>query len=71
MSTANEFLAARDLLIRHRDNYELAYREFQWPRSADFNWALDYFDGMARGNNRMALRIVDDEGVESARARNA
>ena len=41
MSTANEFLAARDLLIRHRDNYELAYREFQWPRSADFNWALD------------------------------
>jgi acetyl-CoA synthetase len=66
MSTANEFLAARDLLIRHRDNYELAYREFQWPRTADFNWALDYFDGMASGNNRMALRIVDDEGVESA-----
>jgi acetyl-CoA synthetase len=33
-----------------------------WPAPRHFNWALEYFDRMARGNERPALRVVDDAG---------
>jgi len=56
-----EFNAARDFLLSHRDDYETAYREFQWPRPETFNWALDWFDAIAAGNDRPALWIVDDD----------
>ena len=58
------FLAARDFLLAHRDDYETAYRGFRWPQLDTFNWALDYFDVYARGNAKPALRIVDDSGPE-------
>ncbi|MGH6675635.1 MAG: AMP-binding protein, partial [Xanthobacteraceae bacterium] len=61
-SNAAPFVAARDFLLRHRDDYETAYREFQWPKLDRFNWALDYFDVMARENANPALWLVD-EGV--------
>ncbi|QLH48352.1 MAG: hypothetical protein HWD57_19590 [Candidatus Accumulibacter cognatus] len=38
------FVQARDFLLAHRTDYETAYRDFQWPQLAEFNWALDYFD---------------------------
>lgn len=57
--TAQAFLDARDFLLRHRTDYDTAYREFRWPHVESFNWALDYFDPMARGNARPALWIVD------------
>ncbi|KVA72983.1 AMP-binding protein [Burkholderia ubonensis] len=57
--TAQAFLDARDFLLRHRTDYETAYRDFQWPAPDPFNWALDYFDVMARGNDKPALWIVD------------
>jgi acetyl-CoA synthetase len=53
-----EFLRARDFLLCHRHDYETAYREFVWPELDRFNWALDYFDRMAEGNPRPALRIL-------------
>ena len=56
------FLQARDYLIANRTDYETAYRGFRWPKLDRFNWALDYFDAMARGNDALALRVVDDEG---------
>jgi len=56
------FRAARDRLLALREDYTEACREFRWPRPASFNWALDYFDPMARDNRRTALWIVDDEG---------
>jgi acetyl-CoA synthetase len=56
-----EFKAARDFLLSHRGDYETAYREFQWPRPETFNWALDWFDTIAAGNDRPALWIVDDD----------
>ena len=59
----SDFLQARNLLFKHRENYEAAYREFGWPNLEKFNWALDYFDAMARGNNRVALHVVDDAGA--------
>jgi acetyl-CoA synthetase len=38
------FLAARDLLLEHRSDYEAAVRAFRWPKLERFNWALDHFD---------------------------
>lgn len=58
------FLQARDLLITYREDYEAAYRQFVWPQFETFNWALDYFDVYARGNQRPALRIIEEDGSE-------
>ena len=63
--SADEFLKARDFLIAHRTDYEVAYRDFQWPQLTQFNWALDYFDAYAKNNTRPALWIVDDTGAET------
>jgi acetyl-CoA synthetase len=55
------FRAARDLLLRHRDDYDAARREFTWPELDEFNWALDWFDVIAGEHpDRVALRIVGD-----------
>ena len=59
MSSAKSFVDARDLLLRHRTDYDRAYAEFRWPMLGDFNWALDYFDVIAVGNENTALWIVD------------
>lgn len=60
-----EFRAARDFLLRHREEYRAAYDGFVWPRPRQFNWALDWFDTIARGNDRVALHIVEEEGTET------
>src|SRR5580765_1336654 len=60
----DRFLAARDFLLRHRDDYDTAYRDFRWPELTTFNWALDYFDVMAAGNTRTALHVIEDDGSE-------
>ena len=62
---AAAFFAARDFLLRHREDYETAYRAFEWPELDRFNWALDYFDVMARDNAQPALWLVDEDGCES------
>jgi acetyl-CoA synthetase len=59
--SAPAFRAARDLLLRHRDDYAAAKREFSWPALEEFNWALDWFDVIAAEHpDRPALRIVAD-----------
>lgn len=58
------FRAARDTLLRHRTEYETARAEFAWPRPEHFNWALDWFDRIAEGNERLALHIVEEDGEE-------
>ena len=67
-SAAAAFLAARDFLLRHRDDAERARRDFRWPRLERFNWALDHFDPMARGNDAPALWIVNESGAEIVRS---
>src|ERR1700748_797323 len=57
---AASFLAAREFLLRHREDYTTAYRDFRWPQLDRFNWALDYFDPMARGNQQPALWLVNE-----------
>ena len=58
------FISARDFLLRQREDYALAYRDFAWPKLDRFNWALDYFDAMARNNAQPALWLVDENGSE-------
>lgn len=59
------FLAARDFLFRHREDYATAKRDFRWPQLSTFNWVLDYFDGYARENpGKTALWIVEEDGSE-------
>ena len=58
------FLESRDFLLARRTDYELARSGFIWPRAPDFNWALDYFDAMAAGNDNQALWIVEESGDE-------
>ncbi|MEX6504279.1 AMP-binding protein [Pseudomonas zhanjiangensis] len=58
------FLAARDFLLAQRSDYATAVREFRWPQLEAFNWALDYFDAMAAGNQAPALWIVEEDGSE-------
>ncbi len=58
------FLQARDFLFAHREDYEGAYRQFRWPKLTQFNWALDYFDAFAGGNDHAALWIVEEDGSE-------
>ncbi|HEY3911667.1 MAG TPA: AMP-binding protein [Stellaceae bacterium] len=63
--SAAAFLEARDFLLAHRLDYQTAYRDFRWPVLDRFNWALDYFDPMAQGNDRPGLWIVDEGGAET------
>jgi acetyl-CoA synthetase len=65
MNDAHAFIEARDFLFAHRTDYDTAYRDFRWPSLDRFNWALDYFDPMARGNDAPALHIVDESGGET------
>lgn len=63
MTTA-AFRSARDFLLQHREDYATAYDGFGWPRPDRFNWALDWFDVIAEGNDRTALHIVEEDGSE-------
>ncbi|WFB06854.1 AMP-binding protein [Streptomyces sp. LX-29] len=60
-----DFRAARDFLLRHREDYATAYEGFSWPRPETFNWALDWFDRIAEGNDRTALHLVEEDGRET------
>jgi acetyl-CoA synthetase len=63
-SDAAAFRSARDLLLRHRDDYDAARAEFAWPELGEFNWALDWFDAIAAEHpDRTALRIVTASGT--------
>ena len=63
MTTA-AFRDARDFLVAHREDYAEAAAQFRWPELGAFNWALDWFDVVAAGNDRPALWIVEEDGTE-------
>lgn len=64
MNDIDSFLRARDFLLAHRTDYDAARKGFQWPQLDNFNWALDYFDRLAEGNDRPALWIIEESGSE-------
>ncbi|MFK4498343.1 acetyl-CoA synthetase [Bradyrhizobium japonicum] len=56
------FQDARAFLLKHRTEYETAVKDFRWPDPVPFNWALDWFDELAKdadAKDRPALWIVD------------
>ena len=66
MTELERFLAARDQLQALSADYNRAVSEFKWPELASFNWALDYFDHIARDNHAPALRILEESGAEAS-----
>jgi acetyl-CoA synthetase len=64
MDNGERFRAARDLLLRLRDDLAAAGREFQWPRFEEFNWVRDYFDVLSHDNHDLALRVVGTGDTE-------
>jgi acetyl-CoA synthetase len=56
----NELREARDFLLAHRTDYATAHAGFAWPRLERFNFALDWFDAVARERDGEALRILSD-----------
>ncbi|GAA4590464.1 AMP-binding protein [Planotetraspora phitsanulokensis] len=63
MDATSAYRASRDQLLSMRGDYRRAVAEFQWPQLGDrFNWAVDWFDAIARGNDRPALVIVEEDG---------
>ena len=67
-TSTHNFLAARDALLAQRLDPAAAHRDFRWPVLDEFNWALDYFDVQARGNDAPALHIVGEDGSEVLRS---
>ena len=62
------YRAARDLLLELREDPAQAAERFAWPDVGDrFNWAVDWFDAIARGNHRPALVIVEQDGSSQQR----
>jgi acetyl-CoA synthetase len=60
----NAFIDLRDRLLSGTIPPAEAVDSFRWAPGPHFNWALDYFDQVARENPRPALRVVDDAGYD-------
>ncbi|WP_433599269.1 AMP-binding protein [Nocardia sp. CA-135953] len=55
--------AARDRLHALRTSYDEARTAFSWPDvGSNFNFAHDWFDSFARGNDQPGLVIVEEDG---------
>ena len=54
--------ALRDGLLENREDWEAACASFAWPVLDEFNWALDWFDAFARGNDAVGLLVVEADG---------
>lgn len=62
-SATSALRSARDQLLSWRGHHDQAVAEFAWPEVGDrFNWAHDWFDTFARGNDRPGLVIVEEDG---------
>ena len=58
------FRAARDQLLSLQGDPDRARAEFRYPDVGPvWNWAVDWFDAFARGNDRTALIVVEEDGT--------
>jgi hypothetical protein len=63
MNRTQTYRQARDQLQELGRDYARAVAEFSWPDFGEtFNWAVDWFDAIARGNDATALWIVEEDG---------
>jgi acetyl-CoA synthetase len=54
--------AARDFLLQHRGEHDLVRTSFTWPELSVYNFATDWFDGLAEEDPEgIALWIVDPD----------
>jgi acetyl-CoA synthetase len=68
MNPTESFEKARAALLKHREDLEAARAEFHWPALGEFNWAWDWFDVLAKRNDKTALTIVSEtRGTRSAK----
>jgi non-ribosomal peptide synthetase component F len=65
MTEHDRFRTARDLLLAHRTDLDAACAAFEWPALERFDWAVDWFDAIARDNDAPALHIVEETGTEA------
>jgi acetyl-CoA synthetase len=69
MNATAAYRASRDQLLSLRGEHQRAVAEFRWPELGEqFNWAVDWFDAIARGNDRPALVIVEEDGSSTERS---
>jgi acetyl-CoA synthetase len=69
VTVTESYRATRDLLLDLREDPDRAHAEFRWPDVGDtFNWAIDWFDAIARGNDKPALVIVEEDGSSTERS---
>ncbi|TAN24887.1 MAG: AMP-dependent synthetase [Actinomycetota bacterium] len=66
-SPTKTFQTARDLLFSYGTDYDKAKQAFSWPHFEEFNWALDWFDVIAKDNDKPGLWIVEEDGSEKIR----
>ena len=60
------YRSARDQLLSLSGQHDRALAEFRWPDVGErFSWAVDWFDAVARGNDRLALWIVEEDGSQT------
>lgn len=65
-STTERYRQARGVLQELGSDYARAVEEFSWPDlGPSFNWAIDWFDAIARGNDGTALWIAEEDGSEA------
>ncbi|HMO45143.1 MAG TPA: AMP-binding protein [Rubrivivax sp.] len=64
-SPTQAFREARDFLLAQRGRHDAAQAGFRWPQLQHFNWALDWFDVLARDNAATALWVVNEDGSET------
>ncbi|WP_329343596.1 AMP-binding protein [Streptomyces sp. NBC_01352] len=68
MHVTDAYRAARDQLLALREDHARAVAEFRWPELSErFNWAVDWFDAIARDNDRPALVLVEEDGSSTER----
>ena len=69
MDVTEAYRASRDQLLGLRGRHEQAVAEFRWPELGDrFNWAVDWFDAVARDSDRPALVLVEEDGTTTRRS---
>jgi acetyl-CoA synthetase len=69
MDATAAYRASRDQLLALREDHDRAVAEFRWPELGErFNWAVDWFDAIARGNDRPALVVVAEDGSSVRRS---
>src|SRR4051794_15301845 len=69
MGVTEAYRSSRDQLIALREDHARAVDEFRWPDLGErFNWAVDWFDAVARGNERPALIVIEEDGTATERS---